>query len=218
MGGKSTLMRQVCLAALMAQVRWHASWLPTLPWPGWCGGQRRVLSPSHSTTFSSHWPSLPPSVSLPLVPHHQQPSNPHARAWPPAPSPQLTRPPDPLSLPPPPHLLTQVGAFVPADSLELTAVDAVFVRMGARDRIMLGQSTFFVELSETSAALNRWVGQAGWQAGAASAWWACVASPHHFQQPPRWAGTRNSIPPPFHSPPCPLPLPTPPAGPPPAAW
>jgi DNA mismatch repair protein MSH6 len=47
----------------------------------------------------------------------------------------------------------QVGAWVPAQSLELTPTDAVFVRMGARDRIMLGQSTFFVELSETAAAL-----------------------------------------------------------------
>jgi len=46
---------------------------------------------------------------------------------------------------------------VPAESLELTPADAVFVRMGARDRIMLGQSTFFVELSETSAALHRCV-------------------------------------------------------------
>jgi DNA mismatch repair protein MSH6 len=42
---------------------------------------------------------------------------------------------------------------VPAEALELTPTDAVFVRMGARDRIMLGQSTFFVELSETAAAL-----------------------------------------------------------------
>jgi len=49
----------------------------------------------------------------------------------------------------------QIGAWVPADELELTPTDAVFVRMGARDRIMLGQSTFFVELSETAAALAR---------------------------------------------------------------
>jgi DNA mismatch repair protein MSH6 len=47
----------------------------------------------------------------------------------------------------------QIGAWVPAEALELTPTDAVFVRMGARDRIMLGQSTFFVELSETAAAL-----------------------------------------------------------------
>lgn len=63
--------------------------------------------------------------------------------------------------PPRPVLPAQVGAFVPADSLELTPVDAAFVRMGARDRIMLGQSTFLVELSETSAALHRWAAPAG---------------------------------------------------------
>lgn len=51
--------------------------------------------------------------------------------------------------------MAQVGAWVPATSLTLSPVDAVFVRMGARDAIMSGQSTFFVELSETAAALNR---------------------------------------------------------------
>ena len=30
-------------------------------------------------------------------------------------------------------LLAQAGAWVPAESLELTPVDAIFVRMGARD-------------------------------------------------------------------------------------
>lgn len=55
----------------------------------------------------------------------------------------------------PPTPVLQVGAYVPAESLELTPVDAIYVRMGARDRIMLGQSTFLVELSETSAALHR---------------------------------------------------------------
>lgn len=52
-------------------------------------------------------------------------------------------------------LLAQIGAWVPADSLELSPVDALFVRMGARDRIMLGHSTFFIELSETAGALTR---------------------------------------------------------------
>ena len=36
-------------------------------------------------------------------------------------------------------LLAQVGAWVPAESLALTPVDAIFVRMGARDAIMSGQ-------------------------------------------------------------------------------
>lgn len=52
-------------------------------------------------------------------------------------------------------LMAQVGAWVPAQSLSLTPVDAVFVRMGAKDDLMAGQSTFFVELAETAAALNR---------------------------------------------------------------
>jgi len=52
-------------------------------------------------------------------------------------------------------MLAQVGAWVPAAGLTLTPVDAVFVRMGARDHILTGQSTFFVELSETAAMLSR---------------------------------------------------------------
>jgi DNA mismatch repair protein MSH6 len=65
----------------------------------------------------------------------------------------------------------QVGALLPAADAELTPVDAVFVRMGARDAIMLGQSTFFVELSETAAALARWEGEGvGVLCGCAHAW------------------------------------------------
>lgn len=52
-------------------------------------------------------------------------------------------------------LMAQVGAWVPAQSLTLTPVDAIFVRMGAKDDMMAGQSTFLVELAETAAALNR---------------------------------------------------------------
>lgn len=48
--------------------------------------------------------------------------------------------------------MAQVGAWVPADSLTLTPVDAIFVRMGAKDDVM---SAFFVELAETAAALNK---------------------------------------------------------------
>lgn len=49
----------------------------------------------------------------------------------------------------------QVGAWVPARLLRLTPVDAVFVRTGARDRLVAGQSTFFIEMAETAAALRR---------------------------------------------------------------
>lgn len=51
-------------------------------------------------------------------------------------------------------LLAQVGGRVPAAQLELTPADALYVRMGAKDRIMAGQSTFFVELSEAAAMLQ----------------------------------------------------------------
>ena len=50
-------------------------------------------------------------------------------------------------------LLAQVGAWLPAEEVTLSPADAIFVRMGAKDHIMRGQSTFFVELSETAAML-----------------------------------------------------------------
>jgi DNA mismatch repair protein MSH6 len=51
-------------------------------------------------------------------------------------------------------ILAQVGAWIPAECVSLSPVDAVFVRMGAKDHIMLGQSTFLVELSETACMLR----------------------------------------------------------------
>jgi len=57
-----------------------------------------------------------------------------------------------LLLPPP---LPQVGALVPAERLDLTPMDGCFVRMGARDAILSGQSTFYIEMAETAAMLRR---------------------------------------------------------------
>lgn len=51
-------------------------------------------------------------------------------------------------------ILAQIGCFVPAEECSLTPVDRIFTRLGASDRILLGQSTFFVELAETAAALR----------------------------------------------------------------
>ncbi|XP_022757900.1 DNA mismatch repair protein MSH6 isoform X2 [Durio zibethinus] len=51
-------------------------------------------------------------------------------------------------------ILAQVGADVPAEHLELSPVDRIFVRMGAKDHIMAGQSTFLTELSETALMLS----------------------------------------------------------------
>lgn len=51
-------------------------------------------------------------------------------------------------------IMAQIGSFVPADSAELGILDAVFTRMGAFDNMMKGDSTFMVELSETSDILK----------------------------------------------------------------
>jgi DNA mismatch repair protein MSH6 len=51
-------------------------------------------------------------------------------------------------------ILAQIGCFVPAEECALTPVDRIYTRLGASDRILLGQSTFFVELAETASALR----------------------------------------------------------------
>ena len=52
-------------------------------------------------------------------------------------------------------IMAQLGSFVPAQSLRLSPVDRIFTRIGASDRLMAGQSTFMVELMETSALLRQ---------------------------------------------------------------
>src|SRR6267143_302826 len=51
-------------------------------------------------------------------------------------------------------LLAQMGAFVPARRAVVGAVDRLFTRVGASDNLVRGQSTFMVEMSETSAILH----------------------------------------------------------------
>jgi len=51
-------------------------------------------------------------------------------------------------------LLAQMGAFVPARRAVIGAVDRLFTRVGASDNLVRGQSTFMVEMSETSAILH----------------------------------------------------------------
>lgn len=46
------------------------------------------------------------------------------------------------------------GCHIPARECEFSPVDRIFTRLGANDDIMAGESTFFVELSETSAILH----------------------------------------------------------------
>uniref|UniRef100_A0A2K6F0K7 MutS homolog 6 n=1 Tax=Propithecus coquereli TaxID=379532 RepID=A0A2K6F0K7_PROCO len=50
-------------------------------------------------------------------------------------------------------VMAQMGCYVPAEVCRLTPIDRVFTRLGASDRIMSGESTFFVELSETASIL-----------------------------------------------------------------
>ncbi|QIW99889.1 hypothetical protein AMS68_005407 [Peltaster fructicola] len=52
-------------------------------------------------------------------------------------------------------IMAQCGSYVPADSACLGLLDAVFTRMGAFDNMMKRESTFMVELSETSDILKQ---------------------------------------------------------------
>jgi DNA mismatch repair protein MutS len=51
-------------------------------------------------------------------------------------------------------LLAQMGSFVPAERARIGVVDRLFTRVGASDNLARGQSTFMVEMSETSAILH----------------------------------------------------------------
>ena len=52
-------------------------------------------------------------------------------------------------------VLAQIGCFVPAERCLLTPVDRIFTRIGAFDNILEGKSTFFVEMEETKAILEK---------------------------------------------------------------
>ncbi|KIW42487.1 uncharacterized protein PV06_06033 [Exophiala oligosperma] len=51
-------------------------------------------------------------------------------------------------------IMAQIGSLVPCESATLGILDAVFTRMGAFDNMLSGESTFMVELSETSDILK----------------------------------------------------------------
>ncbi|MFW5827810.1 MAG: DNA mismatch repair protein MutS, partial [Alkalispirochaeta sp.] len=51
-------------------------------------------------------------------------------------------------------LMAHVGSFVPAESAEIGITDRIFCRVGASDNIARGESTFLVEMNETSNILR----------------------------------------------------------------
>ena len=52
-------------------------------------------------------------------------------------------------------VLSHLGSFVPATSAKIGICDQLFSRVGASDNLAAGQSTFMVEMVETSNILNR---------------------------------------------------------------
>ncbi len=51
-------------------------------------------------------------------------------------------------------LLAHIGSYVPASAAHIGIVDKIFTRVGASDNISSGESTFMVEMNETSSILN----------------------------------------------------------------
>ncbi|UCG89356.1 MAG: DNA mismatch repair protein MutS [Gemmatimonadota bacterium] len=51
-------------------------------------------------------------------------------------------------------VMAQMGSFVPATAARIGVADRVFTRVGASDSLGKGQSTFMVEMSETSSILH----------------------------------------------------------------
>ena len=51
-------------------------------------------------------------------------------------------------------LMAHMGSFVPADKAVIPLVDRIFTRVGASDNLVMGQSTFMVEMKETARILK----------------------------------------------------------------
>ena len=51
-------------------------------------------------------------------------------------------------------IMAQMGSYIPADAATIGVVDKIFTRVGASDNLSMGESTFMVEMNETSSILN----------------------------------------------------------------
>ena len=51
-------------------------------------------------------------------------------------------------------IMAQMCCFVPAQKCRFSPVDRIFTRIGASDKILSGESTFFLELNETASILH----------------------------------------------------------------
>ncbi|MDR0915279.1 MAG: DNA mismatch repair protein MutS [Endomicrobium sp.] len=53
-------------------------------------------------------------------------------------------------------IMAQIGSFVPAEKAKIGIIDRIFTRIGASDNITAGESTFMLEMLETSIILNQY--------------------------------------------------------------
>lgn len=51
-------------------------------------------------------------------------------------------------------IMAQLGCYVPAEKCVMTPVDRIFTRIGARDKILEGKSTFYIEMEETKSIMS----------------------------------------------------------------
>lgn len=51
-------------------------------------------------------------------------------------------------------LMAQMGSYVPASTAKVGLIDKIFTRVGASDNISSGESTFMLEMNETSSIMN----------------------------------------------------------------
>ncbi|OYX86167.1 MAG: DNA mismatch repair protein MutS [Flavobacteriales bacterium 32-34-25] len=82
-------------------------------------------------------------------------------------------------------LLAQMGSFVPADSVKMGVVDKIFTRVGASDNISMGESTFMVEMNETSLVLLDEIGRGTSTYDGISIAWAIAEFLHEHPSKPK---------------------------------